>query len=295
VGENGEAARWEARSRGYALLARLVLRGPGAVAPQLAASGIDGFAADPDQAAADHHRWLAREILPWESVYLTPDRLLGGPRIEPLVRLADALPLMPAEPDHLGRELEIAGLLCGALSDAHRDRERSEVSRVSGRLTAFLTSHLAAWVGFPAIAAASVPGWGDALALAADLVREHDVTPVLPPHEREPLAASDGLRDVADWLATPLATGVAWTHAALGAVGERAGLPIGFGTRTDQLESLLRNAVDHGRVAAAAHALDSEVARWESAWGASPWAERTQAARSVLSRLAAAPPPRATG
>lgn len=289
--EGPDTAGWEARSRAYGLLARLVLRGPHAVGPALETVGLEGFPREADAAAADHHRWLTREVLPWESVYLTPDRLLGGPRSDPLVTLAATLPLIPAEPDHLGRELEIASLLCGALADAHADDRPSEVTRVSGRLTAFLTGHLAGWIDFPARAAAQVPGWGEALGLAADLVHEHGVTPSLPPPPADPL--SGGLRDIADWLATPLATGVAWTHVALAEAGAAANLPIGFGSRTDQLESLLRNAADHGRLGDALGAIDAHLGRWEAEWGASPWAPRTRAARGVLSRLAAArPPPR---
>lgn len=294
MGDERDATVWEARSRGYGLLARLITRGPGAVGPSLAAAGLGGFDPDPEQAAADHHRWLSREFLPWESVYLTEDRLLGGERADLLAGAAAGLPLAPADPDHLGRELEIAAWLTGAIGDAHADRQFAEVDRVSARLASFLASHLGAWVGFPALALAGVPGWGPALQVAAELVASHGVTPLLPPTPaRDPLDPRAGLRDVADWLATPLATGVAWTHAALQALGTETRIPTGFGTRTDQLESLLRNAADHRRVGDAAVAIDRELVRWEQAWGSSPWAVRVRHAREVVSRLGAAPAPRA--
>jgi hypothetical protein len=294
-----DGQEWEARSRAFALLGRLVADGPRGLRPALQATGLTGFPEDDDAADADHHRWTRHEILPWESVHLTADRLLGGPRSEAAAAFAVGLPLARSEPDHLGRELAIVGWYCGAIADAARDRRPEEAERVGRRLESFLSDHLAAWVGFPAHAAAGVAGWGAALSLAeelvADLLAERGIRARLPdPSARDPLGPAAGLRDVADWLATPLETGVAWTHAALRDAGAGAGVPIGFGTRTDELESLLRNAAELDRLPAALARIDVELDRWERAWGGSAWRERVAGARATLSRLGEARAPRGT-
>jgi hypothetical protein len=264
------------------MFARLAGSGPGPIAPELEAAGLAaGFATDPDEAAADHQRWLAFEVLPWESVFLTEERLLGGDRASAIARETGS-----SDADHLAGALDHLALLCGAIADALEDEKNT--SPLEERLDRFAAEHVGAWLPMLGRALDGAPGYGAAFALASELLASHTPPPRLPAAPtRDPLTGD--LRAIADWLATPLATGVWWTQAEITGLGDELRLPIGFGTRTDRLEALLRNAADHRRASETVLAVLVRVRAWDSHWRErrSPWEERTRRAADLLERVRA--------
>jgi hypothetical protein len=105
---------------------------------------------------------------------------------------------------------------------------------------------------------------------------------------------SSSLRDIARYLTTPSATGALLTRDDIAALGRQLGVPRGFGSRTDMLESLLRNAAEYGSseellkrtsqlFSDKDSALGNLTARFElfAAWVA-PWRRRIAHTRSDL-------------
>lgn len=277
---------WEARARGVVLFAGWVADGADERAADL---GFGGFDPDPDRAAADRHRWLAHELLPYESVFLGAERLLGGERSERVrARYAEAgfRPRSDLDPDHLAQELAFAGFLCGAIGDATRDGLPDVAARIGRMLDGFLAEHLGAWLPLAAFAVRDAPGWGPVLTAADELVASFAPPLRIPAApDVDPLSERAGLRDVGDWLATPLSTGIFWTRAALDDVGRRIGLARGFGTRSETLEALLRNAADHRKLPIVAGALAAEADRWAERHAGTPWEERARRAAGVCRTL----------
>ncbi len=277
---------WEARARAAALFATWIADGVDARAADL---GFGGFDADPDRADAARHRWLAHELLPYESVHLGPERLLGGERAALVTaRYAEAgfRARADLDADHLAQELAFVGFLCGAIGDAERDGLPDVAARIRRLLDPFLAEHLGAWLPLAAFAVRDAPGWGPVLTAADDLIASFAPPLRIPAApDVDPLASRAGLRDVGDWLATPLSTGIFWTRAALDDIGRRIGLARGFGSRAETLEALLRNAADHRKLAIVAGALAVEADRWAARHAGTPWEERARRAAAVCRTL----------
>lgn len=306
----------EARHNTYRLLAALFDEGltPSALPyvqalPELQPHVPERF--DADQAGADHHQLFGMTLLPYESVFLTVEGLLGGPRSEALLRVYGRLGYRPvhhsASPDHLSTQLGLLAFLAGAEADAWADGERETAIQLRDEQRGFLEQHLLRWL--PPFAAAlqeADAGFYGAtgeltLAFTADHLEDLGVEETefaLP----EPAAILDdpetSLRDIAGYLLTPLHSGVFLTLRDIQQIGRRARLPRGFGNREQTLVNLMRTAAQYDDWETLLAALDDLLSRWESryarlvaAWPAlapfvHPWRRRRARSAQLLAALA---------
>jgi TorA maturation chaperone TorD len=268
-------------------------------------------ALDPDQAAAQHYTQLQRELLPFESVLLTPEALLGSSRSE-AVRAAYSQggfqnsPFDP-EPDHLAPELAYLAWLCGAEADAHRDSQGTAVTQLRNLARDFIDAHLLRWLA-PLCAALPDPGdgnpdrplafYGTYLALVRELVDDHRENlggprptwelPDLPDLLDEP---GTRIADIARFLAIPCHAGGFFTHRDLRQLGRHRQVPRGFGSRWQEIEVLLCTAAEMEQVEVVLRDLQAVVRRWENHYTApflAPWRNRTRHTLQLLERMIAA-------
>lgn len=291
-----------ARERAYGLLADLIRSG---LHPDREATvrGVEALAdalpepLDGPELAARHHGLFGLDVPPFESFFLAPDRLLGGP-VSDMVARAYALggfqpTLDDVAPDHLGVELAYLGWLSGARADAVRDGEAAHDRRIADLERAFLDDHLLRWLP---VLVASVPDpdefFGVCLDLALALAREHrgslGVAPS--PWSLPPLPeledATTGLRQLAEALCTPCLAGGLLTRSAIAGLGRDRKLPRGFGDRTQTLANLFRSAARFDALDDVLGALDAHLGGWAHALAEhphdAPWRARIAAHRQRL-------------
>ena len=268
-----------ARGRAYDLLADLFEHGPRRIEHLRAVEALAPLVPETcdDTALAEHHRVLSVEVQPFASAFLEPDRCLGG---EVTRRLADRVAI-EGDPDALWTQLRWLALLCGAEADALRDGVEVDVG-----LQAFLAEELLPWL--PALCWALPEGlYRAGAALLLELAEAHGDRPVevrLAPVEDLVAEPSTGLRQIADYLATPARCG-AWL--APWRLRRISDLPRGFGGRARLLENLLQGAVHHG-------ALDGLLAAVQAEFSTVPgaWAERAAHTLAQLEVVRLSPPAR---
>ncbi len=287
-----------ARARTYGWVAEVLLDGwtPRARSVGSELPWLPQVPTDDDQAAARHEQVFGRGVPPYESVFRSPDGLLGG-AVAASVR--DAYVAMgfrhtrtDTEPDHAGLQCAALSFLCAAEADAHRDGVDAE--RIAGLQVAFIGDHLGRWVELwrTAVARQGVDECTALLDLLADLVAEHGAQrgeQPMPPTdtlEGEALLADPrvGLKAVARYLAIPARCGL-WLGAEdVQRIAASTDLTCGFGPRVKMLEGLWFSAVDHERVPELALALGDAV-RADGALD--PRREATLSMLRELSRAAA--------
>ncbi len=294
-------------SRALIFLGRLITEG---AAPDLLPTVREVFGPIGGAAglAARHHALFGMEAPPYQSFFLSPDRLLGGDTSAAVAaeyaRAGFAPDVSDTAPDHLGIELVFVGVLVrrGA-SDAERG---------------FLDGHLLRWL--PALAAAlpaaltagdqssgespSVGLFNEAVCLALELTRSRRASLggavpdwALPP---TPAVADGSLREIAELLCTPALAGGLLGRRAIGAMGREHGAPRGFGPRAQELKTLLLSSARYGVLDDVLGEIDSELCRWMAAhragsprgpndsrpWThARPWLERITATRSLIAAM----------
>jgi len=282
-----------ARARTYGFVAEVLLDGwterARAVADEL--PWLPARPDDRDVAAARHHRVFGRGVPPYESVFCSPDGLLGGEVADELrqayARVGFRHRRTDIEPDHAGLQAAALGWLCGAAADAHRDGvpTATDLDAMATRLAA---DHLARWVGLlhTAVERQGVPELTAVVALLDELVRDHARAASTPPADAPPedvLAdPKTGLKAVARYLLVPARCGVWLGQADLQRLAAEAELACGFGRRVQMLESLLFSAVDHEQLPRLCTVLRGELAHWDAA------DPRVAATDRVLQQLAAA-------
>ncbi len=209
---------------------------------------------DADDWAAEHHRFFGHELLPWESVFRSPDVHLGGPVAAAVTNVYERAGFRPPrghEPDHLGVELMFLAWLW--------DRQDS-----TGAAN-FAADHLRPWL-IPASCAGRDAGgfYAEVLDLALELIQAFAAPPAA-----EDLAVpavlddpSSGLKQVALWLATPAWAGIFWTRSALEEVSRATGVAQGFGRRAQVLENTLFAASDAGKLPQLTQSMQTVIDRW---------------------------------
>jgi TorA maturation chaperone TorD len=315
-----------ARSRAYALLSHLYLRGlTPEILPQVAS--IDEFCATlpvdyhADQAAAAYQQLFGRNVFPYQSVFLDPAFLLGGAESSQVAeRYAEAgypVDAAASEPDHIGYEIGLLAFLCGAEADALADGQARAARHARRLQQTFLDEHLLWWLPVFVQAVcnqqdafyAAVAAMTQALVVAhrqeIDDGRSSDAPlpssrlPVCP----DPLDAPDaGLQEIAAFLATPACAGVYLSRADIARLARACDLPCGFGDRRQMLTNFLRAAAEFDSVAAATGALLAAAAEDATAYAGyaahgAPfaaigrgWLGRVATLRTMLARIAAAQP-----
>lgn len=268
-----------ARGRAYALLGDLFHRG---LTPALLAqvASVDEFRAalpatyDPDEASAAHHSVFGLNVFPYQSVFLGPGALLGGAeRTRVAISYAASGYLADAadgEPDHIAAELAFLAALCATEADAHAGGRTRTAEQAARSMRAFLDEHLLWWLpifvqavrrqGDPFYAAVAdmtlALGMDHRLALGADDAHATSPGRTRLPASADPLAEpAAGLKDLADFLATPVQAGLFLSREDIGRIARGCGLPCGFGDRRQMLTTLLRAAAEFDGLPALAAAL----------------------------------------
>ena len=283
-----------ARARTYGFVSEVLLVGwtdrARAVASELA--WLPELPADPDQAAARHHRVFGRGVPPYESVFCSPEGLLGGDEADAVRRAYTQAGFhhgrTDIEPDHAGLQAAALSWLCAAEADAHRDGvPTGSLHHMAKNLA---SQHLGRWVTPLRIAVdrQGVPELTAVVQLLEDLVRDH-AGEAAPPEASSPpedvLAdPKTGLKAVARYLLVPARCGMWLGQADLQRLAAEAGLACGFGRRVQMLESLLFSAVDHEELATLCEVLRAELGHWDAD------DPRVQATDTLLQRLAEAAP-----
>jgi TorA maturation chaperone TorD len=255
------------------------------------ALGLPGRA-DP----ADHTELFVFQLVPYASVYLGPEGMLGGEAADRVAGFWRALRLAPpSEPDHLAGLLGLYAALCEA-ERGERDAARRLLWRESRR--ALLWEHLLPWAvpyarAVAADASTLYAAWGELLAEtllaeAADLEPPGAPTLHLRDVPRLPEPGEDPQLLVRAVL-TPVRSGLLLTRWDL----VRGARTLGLGLRAGERAFALRSLLDQDPPATFGF-LAEEAAGWaarhrgtEAALGAigRHWRERAEATRALLLEL----------
>jgi TorA maturation chaperone TorD len=243
---------------------------------------------EPD--AADWTELFACELVPYASVYLGAEGMIGGEARDRVAGFWRALGIVPpAEPDHLASLLGLAATLAEA-ERAERDTARAALLREARR--ALVAEHLASWlpVYVDRVVELGSPfyrGWAlllrETLELAACAPGENALQP-LAHREAPPLAGPDetGLDEFVGQLLTPARSGLVLTQSDLA----RAARELGLGLRRGDRRLALRALVEQDAVRTLTWLARTATER--SGRLAGFWRARLAAASALLSECAAA-------
>lgn len=302
------AQQAEARSRAYALFAGLWTEGmtPSRLAV-LARTPLASQLPQPidlDRIAAAHHSAWTLEVTPYAGVFLDTDTDIGG-AAQRLLGDCHAAGFFPkttsTRADHLGIALAALSFLCGAEADALQDGKAETASRLQQLQQTFLSRHVLSWMP-PFFAAGQQVTQGVWLAVLSQTVTVLEDHGAGHEHGRTSLPTSpvDLLDDpktslwrIAGVLASPAHSGVYLTRTELQHIGQRTGVPRGFGARQQVLANLLRNAAEYGSLPSLMEALDALWALRCAAYQklqptqphAADWLHQARATRTLFTRL----------
>ena len=280
-----------ARSRAYGLLSQLYLTGvtPNNLiqvraVPELAGKLVSPAGKVPayeiDEAAADHHHLFGFNVHPYQSYFLDPAGLLGGPVTESVIQCYGRSGFQPEtsaeSADHIGFELGFLATLCAAESEA---LEANAAQQIQERQFAFLHEHLLRWIGplTLAIDQQDQPFYSAVTDVTLDLLQEqaagleaHFGRPAkekIAPTNIPDLLADEktGLKQIADFLLTPLYSGIYLSRDDIGRLARRQAVPRGFGDRRVLLLNLLRTAANYDALGEIINDLGGMARRWEGA------------------------------
>jgi TorA maturation chaperone TorD len=266
-----------ARSRVYWLLSALYLRGlTPDLLPQVTTiadlRAVLPATYDADTAAAAYQTAFGFNVFPYQSLFLDSAFLLGGEENAGVrahyAAAGYAFDASSGEPDHIGHELGLLACLSGAEADALADGLPSAVRRARRLQQTFLDEHLLWWL--PCFVAAMQRQPEPFYAAVADLTQI-----LVMAHRRElPASAPDsapaarlpdcptplddpaaGLKEIAEFLATPVCAGIYLSREDIARLARATGLPCGFGDRRLMLTTLLRSAAEYDELGAAADGL----------------------------------------
>ena len=277
-----------ARSRVYNLFSHLYERGLTTdvlsvvrAIPDLASLLPNPF--DEDEAAADHYTLFGLEVFPYAGLFLDVEGRLGGPTAGQVQRLYAQIGFQPVldreSADHLGHELALLAFLSEAEAEAAENAEPHEIERVRRLLRQFVDDHLLEWL--PAFVCAveqqPYPFYATLSRLTLDVVLDHRAglddegaehtrrsartTPAPPPDLLD--EADTGLKEIAEYLATPPRSGFFLSRRDISQLGRAERLPRGFGSRVQTLANLLRAAAEFDRMEALLEALGKRIDTWE--------------------------------
>jgi TorA maturation chaperone TorD len=230
---------------------------------------------------ADHTELFVLQLVPYASVYLSPDGMLGGETADRVAGFWRALHLTPPpEPDHLAALLGLYATIAEQ-ELAEPDPARAILWHQARR--ALLWEHLLTWVPPYTAAAADTAaplyaGWarllGDALRAEASALSGPSTTALHLRDRPAPLDTDGGLEPLVRGLLAPARSGLILTRADLARGAHGTGVPPRLGERAFVLRSMVSQDP-----AATLGWLVAEADRW---------AERHRAAEPVLGGVARA-------
>jgi putative dimethyl sulfoxide reductase chaperone len=228
-----------------------------------------------DEWKANHYALFGMNVFPYETVFLTEDGLLGGARSESVARAYYEAGFRSEDgetADHIGNELAFMAFLCGAESDAREDEVVQAIFHSTHLQRQFLDKHLLCWL--PSLVLAIHQQRDERFSIIADLVLDLVVThrqsldddPMhptqslsLPPAPNILESDKTELKDIAEFLLTPVYTGFYLSRDDITRIGRQFQLPRGFGKRHQMLTNLLNTAVDYSAVDDLMEALQEDI------------------------------------
>ncbi|MEO1232590.1 MAG: molecular chaperone TorD family protein [Myxococcota bacterium] len=311
------AALAVARARAYTLFSSWIRRGlvaeslPHAEAlPELAEAlepwrrSREGW--DLEAAAAAHQRVLGHEVFPVASAFLDPAGRAGGEVTRSLQDLLQdtGVPWDPTDegPDHLAVLLDGLAFLSAAEAEAHRDGRGSTADAVRGQATRLLQRGLLSWWApfSEAVRDEGEPFFARLMDLIEALLTDHwaGADTEREGEERSALASplaqllespACGLADIAEHLTLPHGSGLFLSRRSIRDLARTLGVPVGFGTRSQRLETLLRSAAEVDRwpegIGLLIGRVRSAEARMATPLAGETWIERLQQTRAGLESL----------
>ena len=308
-----------ARGRAYALLAKLLLEGLDADTLALVRalpgwllddSGDSVDSIDLDRLAAEQHACLQLGVFPHAGVFLDRSAVAGA-RADLAFEYYERARFRPRLDEVSGDHL---GILVAFLAYAAPRRELDPI------VAEFLPACVLSWLPALVVAAEALDDagrfWPRVLHATLELCAEHRLALIerfgprdQAPELLEPLDLADestGLRQIAEHLLTPAASGVFLTRSDLAQLGRAHQIPRGFGSRLIMLDNLLRSAVEHGQLSPLldsldallverAAALDTLAAALSLTSMVAPWKDAIGRTRTITQTLAHAAPERSSG
>jgi len=252
-----------------------------------------GLPGRPD--GGDHTELFVLQLVPYASVYLSPDGMLGGETTDRIAGFWRALHLTPPpEPDHLAALL---GLYATLAEHARTDPDPARAALWHQARRALLWEHLLTWLPPYTAAAAQIAGpcyAGWARLLDAALRAEAQALPAPAPTAqqlRDPAVPPDtdaGLDPLVRALLAPARSGLLLTRADLARAARHAGLASRVGERAFVLRSMLSQdpTATLGWLAAEADRWAERHRAGEPVLGdiARTWRTRADASRAALTR-----------
>jgi len=268
-------------SRAYALFSEIYARGiTGTLLPVLqqlpGMPAIEGPA--PEEYAASHFQLFGQGVYPYASVFLEEDGLLGGSVTETASAFYVEFGYLPNEnesPDHIAAELSALAFLSGAQSDAEADGATYHIQRIRHLQRRFLDEHLLLWLPALVNAVQQQPETiyhsiaeqtldlvlthrqmlGDELAHSASGYSLPDAPDLM-------VQEKTSLKDIANYLLTPVYTGFYLSHDDITRLGSAFRLPHGFGSRKQMFSNLLRTAADYDAFGLLISEIEKLITRW---------------------------------
>ena len=285
-----------ARSRLYSLLATLFLKGlTSETLPLVRDLPVLSDELPPEidleQAAADHFDLFQMEVPPYASVFLEPEVRLGGEVASTVARMYEVGGFRDEAPDasdHVAAELKHLSNLCAV--DAWDSQGR------------FLLDHATWWL--PAFTYSVRRGWYPFYHTLADvtleLVRDHAASFAGESHYGLPEPpevlerTSTSLKTIAEYLTTPVFSGLYLSRSEIAALARRGRIPRGFGSRSQTLANLLRSASEYDSLPDVLVALNDLVSEWEAFYrddmtaASREWRKRLGRTKEMLKEMDAA-------
>lgn len=293
-----------ARQHSYQLLGNLFLNGVGeadrpvlAQLPELAPHLPEPFEAD--DMAATHQSLFGFNLLPYESVFLTAERVLGGHISDQLARQAGELRFysgQSAQMDHIGQQLLLLAYLCGAELNMLDRGEVREAALWARAQADWLAQHLLTWLApFSAsLLNQAQPFFAAVGDLTLNVLADHwrtvynEMAPQISLPAAPDILADEkaGLKEIGNYLMTPVYVGLLLTRDDLSRLGRQFRLPRGFGSREQMMTNLLRSAAQYDEMPQLMTALaallaenQERYAAWQAEWPGlvpfiAPWGAR---------------------
>jgi hypothetical protein len=201
---------------------------------------------------AEHTELFGFQLVPYASVYLGPEGMLGGEARDRIAGFWQAIgELPPHEPDHLTVQL---GLLATLAEHENQAPDAASARLLRHGRHAFLREHVASWLGvyLQRVEEIATPFYGTWAGLLRSAIRQEsdafraaaDFTEALPTHLKDaaPLSSTDdmGLDELVATLLTPARSGGILCRADLRRIGDEVGFSARIGERRATLKALVQ-------------------------------------------------------
>jgi TorA maturation chaperone TorD len=285
-----------ARSRLYSLLAMLFLKGlTSETLPLVRQMPVLSDELPPEidleHAAADHFDLFQMEVPPFASVFLEPEVRLGGDVASAVARMYEVAGFQgegSEGADHVATELTHLSTLCAA--DAWDSQGRFLLDHVTWWLPALIFS----------VRRGGYPFYQTLADVTLELVHDHAASFAGESHFRLPEPpevlerTSTSLKTIAEYLTTPVFSGLYLSRSEIAALARHSRIPRGFGSRSQTLANLLRSASEYDSLPDVLAALDKLVSEWEAFYlddmktASLEWRKRLGRTKEMLKKMEAA-------